>query len=108
LMTGAWPEASIDHANGNRSDNRWTNLRSATRNENAQNKRPTTGATSRFLGVCWSTKERRWIAQIHAEGKNRRVGCYADEVQAARAYDAAATLHFGPFANLNFPSAPAP
>ena len=38
LATGAWPKAEIDHANRLRSDNRWANLREATKAQNAQNR----------------------------------------------------------------------
>lgn len=37
LMTGEWPELEIDHKNRIRSDNRWTNLRTATDQQNAWN-----------------------------------------------------------------------
>jgi hypothetical protein len=37
-MTGDWPKLEIDHINRNRQDNRWENLREATRSENASNR----------------------------------------------------------------------
>lgn len=51
-MTGAWPEDEIDHINGDRSDNRWSNLRAATRRLNSQNqRRARSDNTTGYLGV---------------------------------------------------------
>jgi hypothetical protein len=33
-MTGEWPAADVDHINHVRDDNRWSNLRGATRSQN--------------------------------------------------------------------------
>jgi hypothetical protein len=38
-MTGNWPQGHIDHINGNRSDNRFENLRDVTQQQNIQNQR---------------------------------------------------------------------
>ena len=39
VMTGNWPQSQLDHINGNRSDNRWCNLREALPNQNAMNRK---------------------------------------------------------------------
>jgi hypothetical protein len=39
-MTDSWPVGEIDHANCDRTDNRWANLRLATRSQNQANTRP--------------------------------------------------------------------
>ena len=37
IVTGFWPEATIDHEDGDSSNNRWKNLREATPSEQQQN-----------------------------------------------------------------------
>src|SRR4051794_40587735 len=50
-MTGAWPEQGMDHINGGRSDNRWSNLRLATQAQNVRNRSKGSNNTSGFKGV---------------------------------------------------------
>ena len=101
LITG-WPRT--DHKNHNGLDNRRENLRPATHTQNQQNTRPRViVGTSRYKGVCWSKRERKWRAVIKFAGVQRHLGYFADEEDAARAYDAAARKYHGEFACLNFP-----
>ena len=46
-------------------------------------------APSRFRGVSWKKMERGWVTQIRISGKQKHIGTYDDETEAARAYDAA-------------------
>jgi hypothetical protein len=58
--------------------------------------------SSRFIGVTWSKKQSKWCAQIAvAGGRVRHLGSFAEEVEAARAYNAAATSIKGAAARLN-------
>lgn len=98
----------VDHANGNPLDNRRSNLRRATATENARNRRksrPARGrvAASKYKGVHPSRDRRYYEATITLDGRNKRLGKFVHEEDAARAYDAAARVHFGAFARLNFP-----
>ena len=63
LMTGEWPE-EIDHKNGNPSDNRWTNLRLATRSQNTCNRKKPANNTSGFVGVRYRPHHKKWEARI--------------------------------------------
>jgi hypothetical protein len=92
----------VDHANGNRWDNRRGNLRICSQGENLANRRKA-GGTSRFKGVYWDKVRRKWRVMIRCQGKTYHMGRFADEIQAAMAYDRIAWRLFGPFARLNFP-----
>ena len=58
--------------------------------------------TSRFRGVCWNKKNRRWQAAINSGGKYLYLGSYLGEDEAARAFDRAAITLRGNRAKLNF------
>lgn len=97
---GEWPKHEIDHVNRDRRDNRIANLRSATRAENARNVPSHAGSTSKYRGVSWNAARGKWVAQIYIGGRNRRLGTFADEDAAHRAYRAAADKAFGEFARV--------
>lgn len=81
----------VDHIANNPENNHYTNLRWVTARQNCQNlaKNVTGQTTSKFVGVSWKKREQRWAAQIRLEGKNKGLGQFKDELEAARAYDAA-------------------
>jgi hypothetical protein len=93
-----------DHANHNGFDNRKRNLRNCTYAQNNANRRKTPGATSQYLGVSYDKRRNKWVAHIKDHGRDRYLGSFDIEEDAARAYDHAAAAVHGPFANLNFPN----
>lgn len=97
LITG-WP--MTDHIDHDGLNNQRSNLRPATRSQNQHNRRSRTG-TSRFKGVYWNSRERRWRAQISVNGAMRYLGSFASEEAAAGAYNSAAIKFFGAYACLN-------
>lgn len=103
LIMNAPNNMEVDHIDGNRTNNQRTNLRLATRAENARNAKPYNGGTSQYKGVYWLKKQRRWRARIRVDGQFISLGCYGTEEAAAIAYDNAAVTYFGDFARLNFP-----
>lgn len=59
--------------------------------------------SSRYRGVYWEKRTRKWRAMLSHKGQRYTVGRFHDEIMAAKAYDAKALEIIGPNAYLNFP-----
>jgi len=104
LLLDAETGLEVDHINGLTLDNRRSNLRICTGQQNVWNKPKFSGAfSSKFKGVVWDKECDKWRARIRFNDKLISLGRHVDEEDAARAYDKKALELFGPFAKLNFP-----
>lgn len=97
-MTGEWPPHEIDHINLDRTDNRFANLRPATRHENFRNRGVQKRTKSGAKGVYWHTAGKRWEAKIYVSGRTLHLGLFDTIDAASAAYKTAAEEHFGKFA----------
>ena len=88
-MNGDWPKRHVDHKNGDKMDNRWSNLRECTHAENCQNKSARSRGTSSHIGVCWYAKIGKWRASIGVNGVTKYLGDFHAESEAVDAYVAA-------------------
>ena len=78
MQTGQWPTGDIDHIDGDRSNNRWGNLRDVPHAVNNQNMKRAINNTSGCTGVSWCKRSGHWETYI-GDGKNReRLGCFAN------------------------------
>lgn len=100
FLTG-W--ARTDHRNGDGLDNRRANLRPATSQQNSANAGLRRNNTSGYKGVTYQPERGLYAAQICVNRRTIPLGRYADPIDAAHAYDAAAREAFGEFAYVNFP-----
>lgn len=103
LIMAAPKGVEVDHVNGDGLDNRRANLRLVTRSQNAKNLPAQEGRASPFKGVMIRKGRNgvRFLAAIQQDRERLKIGTYASEHEAARAYDAAARLFHGAFARTN-------
>ena len=101
LHTGRLPNKQIDHINGKRDDNRFSNLREVSPLENSQNQRRAHKTSSTgLLGVSPIRQaglvRDRWKAQIKANGRPIHLGVFGSPDEAHQAYlNAKRKLHPG-------------
>lgn len=93
----------IDHINRNGCDNRRSNLRVCSHQQNLMNKPKQKDNESGFKGVSYDKQTKKFRAQISFNNKDIYLGRFADPIEAAKSYDRKALELFGEFAVLNFP-----
>lgn len=92
----------VDHINGDPLDNRKSNLRICTNQQNLFNRGKQKNNTTGYKGVSFSNGKFR--SKTVLNGKSKHLGSFDNAVDAAKAYDEFAKKHHGEFARLNFPS----
>jgi hypothetical protein len=93
IYYGEWPEDQIDHINGNRADNRITNMRDVSPSENRRNAAMSMNNTSGYNGVGWDKRAGKWRAVIGVGGRIRPLGRFANLDEAIAARKAAEVAH---------------
>ena len=107
FIAGAENDSQVDHINHNRLDNRRSNLRIVTPQQNRFNSGIQSNNTSGYKGVCL-TSSGKWQAQIVRDGKAIYLGLFDNAEAAARAYDTAAMTIFGEYASPNMSGGASP
>ena len=91
----------VDHIDGNSLNDRVENLRWATSQENAQNRKGYSGGSSIYKGISFDKRMKKWRARITLNNKLNHLGFFDCEIEAHKAYDEAAKKYFGQFAKIN-------
>lgn len=93
-MTGAPPLGQVDHINGDRSDNRWSNLRVVDNKTNSENRtRANKNNQTGLLGVKWHASKGKFESRIRCDGKLKYLGIFETAQQAHDAYLSAKRSH---------------
>jgi len=94
-----------DHIDGNGLNNQKSNLRLCTHQENGRNGRKRNNTSSKYKGVYWNKKEKKWMARTCYSEKGKVIvkylGSYTNEQEGALAYNKKAIELFGEYAKLN-------
>jgi hypothetical protein len=77
LTHGEWPDV-VDHIDGDRANNRISNLRNVSKAENARNMGMRDGSTSGRIGVCWIASRQRWQASVMRDGRVVNLGRFRE------------------------------
>ena len=97
---GEMPSQLVDHIDGDKTNNRITNLRVVSSVENARNAAKKKGCASKYRGVSWSHGV--WVAYIRVDGSLKRLGASKREEHAAMMYDIASLKYHGEYGRRNF------
>ena len=92
----------VNHINGTRDDNRLENIEMATTSDNARaHQKRRKGASSKYRGVSWNKKMKRWVVNIMTLNGPKYLGTFTDEIKAALAFNVAAIEDGRPSEGLN-------
>jgi hypothetical protein len=94
---GEFPLSILDHVNGIKNDNRISNLRNSTFQQNIFNRKNESINTSGHKGVHWETAREAWKAVIVIDNQHIYLGRYKHKQEAINAYLASAKKHHGEF-----------
>jgi hypothetical protein len=97
IVTGKWPQFEIDHEDGDVFNNRFSNLREASRQENGCNLKTPSNNTSGVKGVSWHKPCQKWQAQIGIDGTSTHLGYFDSFDEAVAVRKLAELEHFGNF-----------
>jgi HNH endonuclease len=100
IFYGYWPISQLDHANGDRADNRICNLREATNSQNGWNCKVRKHSKSGIKGLRWNPQRKKWEAEIRANHQRFRLGRFDCLGHALKTRAAAVKQHHGEFARI--------
>ncbi len=92
-MTGEFPTGIVDHINHCKTDNRWSNLRVVSHQENCKNMSLYKTNHSGSIGVYFHSRDKIWTACIYADGKKKHLGCFSNKDAAIHAREQANNLY---------------
>lgn len=106
-VKGEWPSLDIDHKDGERSNNKFSNLTEKSRALNSQN-RITSRSKTGLIGAHFDKQSGKFAAEIRLNGKRKHLGKFETAIDAHKAYIAAKILMHPGFEVFRTSFAPSP
>lgn len=100
MVHGEWPSLHLDHADGVKSNNRISNLRQATNQENTRNRGRNVNNTSGYKGVTFCKRCKKWEASVKVSGARKFLGYFPTPEEASEVRVAHDLAHFDQFAHV--------
>lgn len=97
IVTGSYPETTVDHENRDGTDNRWSNLRLATSSQQQANRGLFKNNKSGRRGVYWF--KGKWVAAVRHAGRTQHLGRFDDIEAASQAVEARRAQIWGAMAS---------
>lgn len=97
FVVNATSEEDVDHRNRDSLDDRKSNLRKCDDSTNSMNSKLYRTNTSGHKGVCWSTKDNKWMAYIMVKQKHKTLGYFNNFDDAVICREKAEKEYFGEF-----------
>jgi hypothetical protein len=91
----------VDHIYHDTLDNRKSQLRVVTSSQNNQNRHKSKNCSSKYKGVCYVKRLKKWSGYITVDRKIKYLGLFLNEIDAAKEYNKMAIIHFGECCLLN-------
>lgn len=92
------PEGMVtDHVNGNKVDNRRSNLRVCSDGQNKRNRDKSLGFDAPYKGAYWQKQIKRWYSRIQVNGRSIYLGTFSTPEEASTAYNVAAKKYHGKY-----------
>ena len=85
--TGSFPSLFIDHIDGNKLNNHFSNLREVTIKQNNENRGKQKNNSSGYKGVTFNKRLSKFIAQIQHNSKQFHIGTFDTALKASQAYE---------------------
>lgn len=101
IIMNAKKNQIVDHINHNTLDNRKSNLRICTHQENMRNTKKHKKTSSKFKGVSFHSRDKIYSVYITIDKKMKYLGSFKNEIDAAKCYNKHALEKFGQFAHIN-------
>lgn len=77
----------VNHINGNKLDNNLINLELVTARYNVSDGCLRKSTSSKYTGVCWDKRNKKWISMVMINGTHINLGHFTDEYYASLIYN---------------------